>query len=99
MSNTNSNPPRFTTGEWDAHYGLSNHRWHLYECYACDPDPMFPDPDEEPLVDTSGYTEPYRIIVQQGADWPEFCPRCDTRLSLTEAQEVYVSIKPREEAG
>jgi hypothetical protein len=70
----------------DAYYGLSTHKWQLYQCSDCDPE--FADDEPE-------YTEPYRIICQKGAAVPDDCPRCGSHLSLLDSVEVVVSKAPR----
>jgi hypothetical protein len=63
--------------------------WQEYSCADCDP--------TLPGMEDSEYEKPYVILVPEGTDAPDICPRCSSYLGFCEgAKDLQITNTPEQ---
>jgi hypothetical protein len=85
--------PEQKAASWDRYHGLTERTWHLYECSDCDPDPMFADEEDkaDPDHPSNLYSNKALIVLPSDIERPNYCPRCESYLSLGDPTVVRVT--------
>ena len=55
--------------------------WQAWVCSDCNPDFNDPDPNEP---SNSPYEKSFVLLLPKGENAPDYCPRCDSYLSMCE---------------